>query len=84
MMIPLTLNSNLKIFREKWRIERRNGERCTLRNLFTLSTHFPRSPDKDFYLFLALQLFVRISVHLSSPGIKSSPQESGEVPLDEK
>jgi hypothetical protein len=34
--------------------------------------------------FLALQLFVRISVHLSSPGMKSSPQKCDEGPLDEE
>jgi hypothetical protein len=52
--------------------------------LFTLSPHFPLSPDKDFYLFLALQLFVRISLHVSSPGVNSKPQEGGEGLLDAK
>ena len=45
---------------------------------------FPLSPNKDLYLFLALQLFVLISIHLSSLRTKSSPQECGEGPLDEE
>jgi len=36
------------------------------------------------YLFLALQLFVRISLQLSSPGEKSNPQKGWDGPLDEE
>jgi hypothetical protein len=36
------------------------------------------------YLFLTLQLFVRISLQLSSPGEKSNPQEGWDGPLDEE
>jgi hypothetical protein len=36
------------------------------------------------YRFLALQLFVRISLQLSSPGEKSNPQEGWNDPLDEE
>jgi hypothetical protein len=84
MMIPLKLNSKSTPWGEtekrtaKWRIV----------DEIKLSTHpfslFSLSPDKDYYFFLALQLFVRISIHLSSPGIKSSPQECGEGPLDKE
>jgi len=34
--------------------------------------------------FLVPQLFVRISLHLSSPGIKSNPHECCEGMLDEE
>jgi hypothetical protein len=36
------------------------------------------------YRYLVLQLFVRISIHWSSPGEKSSPQECGEGLFDEE
>jgi hypothetical protein len=42
------------------------------------------SPGKGCYLFLALQLLVRISMQLSSPGIKSNPQEGCEGLMDEE
>ncbi len=42
------------------------------------------SPGKGCYLFLALQLLVRISIQLSSLGIKSNPQAGCEGMRDEE
>ena len=38
----------------------------------------------ELVLFLALQLLVRISLQLSSPGRKSKPQKCGDGPLGEE
>jgi hypothetical protein len=70
-------SSQMKFSLQKTQEKRRkNGELGKTCGAFALS-------PSTIYFFLELQLFVRISLHLSSPGIKSNPQEGCEGMLDE-
>jgi hypothetical protein len=57
-----------------------NGERGIL--FLKFFPHFP--PYDVLYFFRALQLFVRISLHLSSPGMNSRPHVCRDGPSDKE